>query len=234
MLLRLQVQGFKNLRDVNIRFGPMTCFVGPNGVGKSNIFDAIQFLRGLADYDIQTAAQSVRSPHSGTFGPKDLLWGANPNHPMAFVADMLVPQEVSDDFGRSAKPTTTLLRYEIAFRYVESPAPRLELTRESLKSLKLGDAKDAIGFPHSLNFRQSAIKPTRRLGALISTQETADGIKLMLHQDGGSRGQPIPAGLSPRTVVGGTNAAEYPTVLAARREMASWQALHLEPSVMRA
>jgi predicted ATPase len=56
----------------------------------------------------------------------------------------------------------------------------------------------------------------------------------MLHQDGGSRGQPIPAGLSPRTVVGGTNAAEYPTVLAARREMSSWQTLQLEPSVMRA
>ena len=37
-----------------------------------------------------------------------------------------------------------------------------------------------------------------------------------------------------RTVLGGTNAIEYPTVLAARREMASWQLLHLEPSVMRA
>ena len=44
----------------------------------------------------------------------------------------------------------------------------------------------------------------------------------------------MPAGRSPRTVLGGTNAAEYPTVLAARREMASWQLLQLEPSIMRA
>src|SRR4029078_3965525 len=56
----------------------------------------------------------------------------------------------------------------------------------------------------------------------------------MLHKGGASAGRPIPAGLSPRTVVGGTNAAEYPTVLAARREMASWQSLHLDPSAMRA
>lgn len=31
MLLRLQVWNFKNLRDVTVRFGPMSCFVGPNG-----------------------------------------------------------------------------------------------------------------------------------------------------------------------------------------------------------
>src|SRR4029078_9627731 len=56
----------------------------------------------------------------------------------------------------------------------------------------------------------------------------------MLHKGGASAGRPIPAGRSPRTVVGGTNAAEYPTVLAARQEMASWHMLHLEPSGMRA
>ncbi len=236
MLLRLQVWNFKNLRDVTVRFGPMSCFVGPNGVGKSNLFDAIQFLRALADKDIQTAAQEVRSPLSGRFGPKDLLWagGANGDR-MAFSADMLVPHQVADDFGRPASPATTLLRYELELQYVAQPTPRLELTRESLVGLKKGDAATHLGFPHSTAFRQSAVTPSRRLGAFISTEKDRDGaVAVKLHQDGGSRGQPIPAGRSPRTVVGGTNANEYPTVLAARREMASWRALHLEPSMMRA
>ena len=153
---------------------------------------------------------------------------------MAFSADMIVPREIEDDFGRPARPATTLLRYEVEFRHTDSPGPRLELIRESLLSLRAGDAKGLLGFPHSPEFRRSAVTPTRRVGPLISTQEEDGQIRLMLHQDGGSRGQPIPAGLSPRTVVGGTNAAEYPTVLAARREMASWQLLHLEPSEMRA
>lgn len=233
MLLRLRVKNFKSLRDVNVRFGPLTCFVGPNGAGKSNIFDAIQFLRALADQDIQSAAQTIRSPAAGAFGPKELFFGADVSSPMLFEADILVPRTVVDDFGREAQPATTLLRYELELGYVASPGPRLEIVSESLTSIKAGQANEVIGFPHSRAFEKSVVKPTRRLGPFISAQPDEDNIKLMLHQDGGSRGQPIPAGHSPRTVVGGTNAAEYPTVLAARREMASWQLLHLEPSVMR-
>lgn len=233
MLLRLHVRGFKNLRDTQIHFGPITCFVGPNGVGKSNVFDAIHFLCALADTDIQAAAQSVRSPHSGTFGPRDLLWRASHDATMSFEADMIVPREIVDDFGRTAKPATTLLRYKLVLRYAEGPA-RLELVEESLAPLKFRDVKRVVGFPHRAEFLRSVVTPTRRKGSFISTEEREGRPALMLHADGGSRGQPIPAGLSPRTVLGGTNAAEYPTVLAARREMESWRALHLEPSVMRA
>ena len=39
MLTRLKVSGFKNLVDVDIRFGPFTCIAGPNAVGKSNLFE---------------------------------------------------------------------------------------------------------------------------------------------------------------------------------------------------
>ena len=48
MLTRLQVSGFKNLVDVDVRFGPFTCIAGANGTGKSNLFDAIQFMSRLA------------------------------------------------------------------------------------------------------------------------------------------------------------------------------------------
>jgi AAA15 family ATPase/GTPase len=50
MLTRLKIDGFKNLLGVDVRFGPFTCIAGPNGVGKSNLFDAIQFLAALADH----------------------------------------------------------------------------------------------------------------------------------------------------------------------------------------
>lgn len=233
MLLRLHIKNFKNIVDEVVQFGPLTCFVGANGAGKSNIFDAIQFLRALTEFDIQSAAQSIRSPASGAFGPRDLFFGGDTGRTLEFEADLLVPHLVEDDFGRSAKPATTLLRYRICLRWAGGSSPRLEIAEESLLSLKAGDAKEIIGFPHSSEFRKQVVKPTRRLGPLISTQRGDGIVRLMLHQDGGSRGQPIPAGQSPRTVVGGTNAAEYPTVLAARREMASWQLLHLEPSVMR-
>ena len=48
MLTRLEADGFKNLIDFAVDFGPYTCIAGPNGVGKSNVFDAIHFLSLLA------------------------------------------------------------------------------------------------------------------------------------------------------------------------------------------
>jgi predicted ATPase len=235
MLLRLRVKNFKNLEDVEIRFGPLTCFVGTNGVGKSNILDAIQFLRALTEHDIQKAASMVRSPVSGEFGPRDLFFGGDWSRPMQFEADMLVPERVIDDFGRETVPATTLLRYSVEFGLVANGMPRLVLNREVLEPIKAGLAKDTLGFPHKKEFLKSVVKPTRRIGVFISTADEGQGAgpEIKLHQDGGSRGQAFAPGKSPRTVVGGTNVAEYPTVLAARREMASWMIVQLEPSAIR-
>jgi predicted ATPase len=60
MLTRLNISGFKNLMDVDIRFSPFTCIAGANGVGKSNLFDAIQFLSALSDRSSIEAARSIR------------------------------------------------------------------------------------------------------------------------------------------------------------------------------
>lgn len=61
MLTRLKIRGFKNLVDVDVAFGPFTCIAGANGVGKSNLFDAIRFLSSSADQALLEAARSVRS-----------------------------------------------------------------------------------------------------------------------------------------------------------------------------
>ena len=59
MPTRLKVSGFKNLVDVDIQFGPFTCIAGANGVGKSNLFDAIRFLSALAED--QTLIEAAKS-----------------------------------------------------------------------------------------------------------------------------------------------------------------------------
>jgi predicted ATPase len=234
MLLRLRIQGFKNLRDTEIRFGPLTCFVGRNGVGKSNIFDAIQFLRLLAEREIQDAAAEVRSPLSGAYGPLDLFRSANGSSPIHLEADMVVPHEVIDDFGEPARPATNLLRYAVTFRFASEPRPRLELVEEELAPLPSKNLREILGFHHSAAFRRSIVRSGRRKGKFISTERADPGqVQIKLHQDGGSRGRPVNPGRSPRTVLGGTNTREYPTVLAARREMEAWHSLHLEPSSLR-
>lgn len=98
MLTRLEVQGFKNLLDLQVEFGPFTCIAGENGVGKSNLFDAIEFLTHLASDSMLEAAQRVRGVSGERIGdPRDLFWDGyrNRNRRMRFAAEMIVPRQVT-------------------------------------------------------------------------------------------------------------------------------------------
>ncbi len=228
MLLRLSVKNFKSIRDAEVRFGPLTCFLGHNGAGKSNLFDAIRFLGALAEHDSAYAAAEVRRS-GGRASPLDLIFRRDPNRAIELSADMLAPAEVEDDFGQPAEPSTTLLTYAVRLRYALDSGLLL-VEHESLLPARIKDFRNFVGFGAKPAFRQSVALGGRRRGPFLST----NGESVRLHQDGGSRGRPSPIGASPRTVVGGTNTFHYPTVLAAKREMSSWKSLHLEPSAMRA
>ncbi|MEU6438547.1 ATP-binding protein [Streptomyces albidoflavus] len=239
----MEVDGFKNLLDLSIDFGPFTCIAGENGTGKSNVFDAVQFLSLLADRSMMEAAQEVRGVHGERHGdPRDLFWkGYSPSsYRMRFAAEMIVPGEVEDDFGRVAAPTTSFLRYELEIGYQEPSGldrfGRLTLLREDLRLIKKGDAKDHLKFPHSAgNFRNAVIIGHRSGAPYISTDNDGGEPIVKIHQDGGSRGQPKPAAASraPATIVSTITSSDDPTILAARREMESWRRLALEPSALR-
>lgn len=228
MLVSLRVSNFKSIREQNVRFGPLTCVVGQNGVGKSNLFDAIHFLSLLAERSVYDASVQVRRSTDPSHSPLDLIYRRDPRKRIRLSADMIVPTEVVDDFGLAAQPSTTLLTYTVELRY-DTDSDRLLVDAESLTHAKLGDFQRFTAFPSKKDFRHSVAIGARRGGPLISTENG----RIELHGDGGSRGRPAPAGTSPLTVVGGTNTVDYPTVLAAKREMASWRLLHLEPTAMR-
>jgi len=99
MLTRLKVSGFKNLVDVDVYFGPFTCIAGVNGVGKSNLFDAIKFLSALADRSLIEAALSVRDEGGRTGDVRSLFHrvGDEYDPAMSFEVEMIVPREGLDD-----------------------------------------------------------------------------------------------------------------------------------------
>jgi len=72
VLTRLEVNGFKNLIDFSMDFSAFNCIAGLNGVGKSNIFDAIKFLSLIADNDLYKAAMEVRESNDGN-DPRDIF-----------------------------------------------------------------------------------------------------------------------------------------------------------------
>lgn len=244
MLTRLQVHGFKNLLDVDVEFGPFTCIAGRNGIGKSNLFDAIEFLSRLADGTFVDAVRGVRVSHgSGGTDPRDLFrdgYGAD-EHEMRFAVEMVVPEHVVDELGVTDKATTTFLRYEIALGY--EPAERgvgggrMVLLHEELTHIKKSEAPRRLRFPHSAGkFRAEVLKGHRSGGEFISTAEHSGGTVVNLHGDGGSRGRPQPraAARAGRTFLSSITTTEYPTILAAQQEMKRWRRLALEPSALRA
>ena len=105
MLTRLEVNGFKNLAGFSLDFGPCTCIAGPNGVGKSNIFDAIRFISLLTECTINEAALRIRNAREEIEDIADLLFsgGGERAERMEFAAEMIVSRNARDDFGWEAE-----------------------------------------------------------------------------------------------------------------------------------
>jgi predicted ATPase len=239
MLTRLRVSGFKNLIDVDVRFGPFTCVTGGNGVGKSNLFDAILFLSALADRPLADAALSVRNGGGRTTDVRGLFYRAGGQYAeaMSFEAEMIVPGESVDALGQRVTASTTFLRYTVALAFrpdeTQRSAGRLEILREELDHINIGEATKHLLFPNKPVWRRSVVHG-RRAMPFISTEGAGADRVIVLHQDG-SGGGPIARSAAPlpRTVLSVANTAATPTALLARREMQSWRLLHLEPSALR-
>lgn len=246
MLTRLKVNGFKNLVDVDVRFGPFTCIAGANGVGKSNLFDAISFLSALADRPLIDAALSVRDEGGRTADVRNLFHRVGDEYAqeMSFEAEMIVPQTGYDDLGQEAKAAITFLRYSLTLVYHKEDNLRslgsLEIAKEELTHITLGEADNNLLFlPKNSKWRKSAVVGRRAAPYLISTEGKGSNRHVRLHHESleGSKsgGRPLPrlASSLPRTVLSTTNAAENRTALMARREMRSWRLLQLEPTALR-
>ncbi|MEY4977777.1 MAG: hypothetical protein RLZZ352_47 [Pseudomonadota bacterium] len=242
MLTRLKINGFKNLKDVDLRFGLFTCIAGANGVGKSNLFDAIEFLSKLASKQIVEAASSVRGVN-GLASDARNLFSFDSNHkplPMEFVVEAIVPKEVTDDFDQVATTTATYLEYSLTLCLAEDPQAKesIYIHHEQLRKKSRREANHELGFTSSDAFIKKFVldSKSKRTTPFIATLEEEDKRIIKRYGEGEGSGQPqkIPASRTPQTVLAGINSKSHPTALAMRREMQSWQLLQLEPSALRA
>lgn len=136
MLTRLRVQNFKNLRDVEVYFGPLTVIAGPNGVGKSNLLDAIQFLGNTAAMPLAQAALQVRGKHQPNADIRKLFFNSGNGHPenIKFEADFQIPKSGEDYYGQEAIAAQTSLRYSLEVALSQDPisSTPIGLVSESL------------------------------------------------------------------------------------------------------
>lgn len=242
MITRLKVSGFKNLVDIDIRLGPFTCIAGLNGVGKSNLFDAIRFLSFSASMTLADAASRIRDEGGRFTDIRGLFtqFGQNRSEVMTFEVEMLTAREAVDDLGSMAQAKANFLKYKLEVRYRNAGnngqrADGFEIIREELTHIPKGRISYNLPFASQAKaWIKSFVHVEHRNAPFISTAVDEGKTVIRIHQDGGSSGRPnTMASNLPRTVLSIANAAESPTALCARREMESWMFLQLEPSSLR-
>lgn len=248
MLTRLKVSGFKNLMDVDIRFSPFTCIAGANGVGKSNLFDAIQFLSALSNHSLIEATRFIRGASSDVRSLFHLV-GDEYDTEMSFEAEMLISSQGIDDLGQEAKASSSFLRYNLSIAYrreqkFSRSLGSLEILKEELVRISKSDLSENLTFEHSKQWINSLFMARPR-GEYISTEGEKDDEdrKIKVHQDSGSSGRKEGGAVGktrkflartlPRTLLSESNAVETPTALLVKREMQSWRILQFEPSALR-
>ena len=138
MLTRLELDGFKTFQDFKLELAPFQVIVGLNGVGKSNLFDALRLLARLADDDLRSAFQALRGEAGELF---TTLPGGQTTQCMRLAAEMLVERQITDSWGAHADLKHTRLRYELEIvrRSDDAGLERLYVTREALTPIRRSD-----------------------------------------------------------------------------------------------
>lgn len=241
MITRLKVNGFKNLRNVDLYFGEFTCVAGPNGAGKSNLFDAIQFLSLTASKTILEASLAIRGDGGLSADPSNIFCFDEPvgQRRIDFHVEMIVPQFALDELNQEARAAFTFLVYELSImeREPRNGFSPIQIIKEQLTYHPWSQASRSLPFAHSPTWRLSLkqLEKGGRRDFFISTKTQGEEAVIQRHQDGrGGKSLPALASNLPRTVLSTANASESPTVLCAKREMESWRFLALEASSLRA
>ncbi len=68
---RIEIEGFKSIRDMDLQLGPLNVLIGANGSGKTNLISAFQLLNQIVESNLQLfVAQSVGVDGLLHFGQK--------------------------------------------------------------------------------------------------------------------------------------------------------------------
>lgn len=231
MITRIEIDGFKTFQEFALDLSPLQVIVGPNGVGKSNLFDGLQLLSKLAREDLRSAFSQMRGDARELF---TIQPDGTPVKRMKLAVEMLVNRTVSDDWGATEELRYPRMRYELSI--VRQPdqigLDRLYVTHESLAPIPrqkdrwtqwLGLATGSGWIP----------KMTGGRTPFISTENEQGKSTLTLHQDNRPGRRHLVAEQAERTVLSGVQNTEFPHAFAVAEEMRAWRFLQINPEVLR-
>lgn len=230
MLTRIEIDGFKTFRSFALDLQPFNVIAGANASGKSNLFDAIQFLARLAESDLRTAASSLRGE------PYELFHrfsdGSSADR-ISLAAEVLVEPSLQDPWGQVHDLIQTRLRYEVVLeRRVERGLERLYVVREAAKPIRASKDAWAVPFKRPRDLLVAPRLRYNRQNDLLETELEGGEPLFRIGQDGNA-GRKRPAVAAEATVLSSVTSAEFKHLFALREELRSWRFLQLDPAGLR-
>lgn len=226
MMTRLRVQNFKNLRDVEVYFGPLTVMAGPNGVGKSNLLDAIQFLGNTAAMTLTQAALKVRSKDANNTDVRKLFFadGASDPQNIKFEADLILLPSAQDKLMQTAHASSRFVTYSIEIAWSSEPLSTspLKLVSENLRS------KSLEHLPEPFFHLRAELQKTNAGHRYIASDEP---YKFEIMIEAQQLKGPILSNFNEKSasVLFRVNGGGYPTATVVQQELQSWSAFQLYP-----
>jgi predicted ATPase len=233
VLTRIEIDGFKSFEGFSLDLSPFAVILGGNASGKSNLFDAIQFLSYLAVDDLRTATRGVRGDMVSLFRQVSPLLRSKR---LTFAVEVLLEPIVRDPWGKEAKLSHTRIRYEVEIAHTVDARglERLTVVREIATPVL---SKEDHWRPYDKSpqraFRDRFLKYSRRT-PWLDTQVEDEGRKVTfgIHQDG-SAGRTRSGHAAEATVLSSITTTDFPHLYALREELRSWRLLQLDPVGLR-
>lgn len=225
MLTRIEIDGFKSFEKFSLDFRPFTAIAGPNASGKSNLFDALQFLSLLAQGDIHSAMTDLRGDPHELFR----VTAAGRARKIRITVEILLPADGTDAFGTTYKIRSRRIGYTVEIEVLEDNAG-------FLKGVVVSDERCwAIAKKNDRSFVPAMMKDVRysgRLSDFISIGEN----RIRMRQDGPNKsGNPVsyPLAGASRTALSTVSSAEFPHLYALKDLLSSIQFLQIDPLAAR-
>ncbi len=95
MITRLEVDGFKSLRNFAVDLEPFTVLVGPNDAGKSNILEALALAAAAGQGPPEEALKRGRGSASDKFSRH----GTNASPTISLALESLEPKQIFGEQG---------------------------------------------------------------------------------------------------------------------------------------
>jgi len=231
MLTRIEIDGFKSFEKFSLDLQPFTAIVGPNATGKSNLFDALQFLSLLAQTDIRSAMADLRGEPLELFrkvlGSK--AGRIKQAQKIRISVELLLPADGVDAFGEAYEIKSRRIGYTVEIQGRRDEAG-------GLRGVVVSDERCwAIAKKDDGSFVPDSLKGVRYSGQLSDFISVEDD-RIRVRQDGPKkRGRPVfyPLSGASRTALSTISSAEFPHLYALKEILRTIQFLQIDPLAAR-